>query len=68
MCDICGCEVKQFWEGWQHIIPVNDLIEHENNVVTRQGFKTYPCPCNPRLDYENRLVIHAAMDRREVWE
>jgi len=45
---------------WQHVSPVNDLIEHN-----LEGFE---CPCGPQIDFENELVIHAAMDRRECFE
>ena len=56
------------WKGWQHIIPLNDLVEHRTDTVTDSEYDTYPCICNPRLDYEYQLVIHSAMDRREVFE
>ncbi|MCP3684092.1 MAG: hypothetical protein GY861_15535 [bacterium] len=61
-------KVKAWWEGWQHIIPVDDLIEHENKMTTSADYDTYPCRCNPKLDYDNKLVIHAALDRRECFE
>lgn len=44
-----------------HIVPVNDLIEHTD---------TEDCSCNPKVEiHENgKLVIHNAIDRREVFE
>lgn len=61
-------EIKIIWDGWNHVIPENDLIEHRNDITTSQGFDTYPCECNPKIDRENKLVIHSAMDRREMFE
>lgn len=43
---------------WQHIVPLNDLIEH--NTDSKE------CACNPEIDFEYELVIHESMDRREV--
>ena len=43
-----------------HIYPNNDLIEHNTD--------SHICQCNPKIDFENGLVIHCAMDRREVFE
>ena len=45
---------------WQHVYPLNDLIEHNTAGIE--------CPCNPRIDFNDKIVIHAAMDRREVFE
>lgn len=45
---------------WQHVVPINDLIEH--NTESKE------CICGPEIDFDNELVIHAAMDRREVFE
>ena len=45
---------------WQHVYPLNDLIEHNTNELE--------CPCNPRIDFNDKIVIHSAMDRREVFE
>lgn len=47
---------------YQHVYPLNDLIEH--NTHFKDEFDN--CICNPRI--EGLLVIHAAMDRREVYE
>ncbi len=46
---------------WNHILPLNDLIEHEN------GIDLY-CPCNPTIDVENQIVIHDSLDGREAIE
>lgn len=49
-----------------HIYPTNDLIEHETDEYDP------PCQCNPKYNYDfdsdSCLIIHAAMDRREVFE
>ena len=51
---------------YHHVCPIDDLIEHS---VDRHE---PPCACNPEYDYDHEngycLIIHAAMDRREVWE
>ncbi len=47
--------------NWQHVYPLNDLIEH----ITDKG---PVCPCGPKLDIDHEIIIHAAMDRREVFE
>lgn len=46
--------------SWQHIFPINDLIEHNT-----EGFE---CPCNPEIDFDNEIVIHSSLDRRECFE
>lgn len=46
--------------SWQHVLPINDLIEHET-----EGFE---CQCNPKIDFKNEIVIHSAIDRRECFE
>lgn len=56
------------WSEWQHIYPLNDLIEHETNLIVTEQDETYPCPCRPKLDFDYKLIIHAVMDRREVFE
>ena len=43
-----------------HIVPIGDLIEHNT--------ESCECACNPELDLHHLLAIHAAMDRREVFE
>ena len=45
---------------WTHVFPINDLIEHDI-----AGFE---CPCQPKIDFENEIVIHSSLDRREVFE
>ena len=44
-----------------HVLPINDLIEHE---------ETSTCPCRPKVEMENgeMIVIHNAMDNREIVE
>jgi hypothetical protein len=46
--------------NWQHIVPLNDLIEHNTDGLD--------CPCNPDIDFDDRIVIHSALDRRECFE
>ncbi|NCU33540.1 MAG: hypothetical protein EOM23_11575 [Candidatus Moranbacteria bacterium] len=46
--------------SWQHVFPVNDLIEHNT--------KGFWCPCNPKIDFVNEIVIHSALDQRECFE
>jgi hypothetical protein len=43
-----------------HVYPINDLIDH--------NLESPDCPCNPEIDFEHGIVIHAAMDRRECFE
>ena len=44
----------------QHVMPVNDLREHESNAQ---------CWCNPTQDEEEpSIYIHHSMDRREEYE
>jgi len=43
-----------------HVYPINDLIEHNTESVD--------CSCSPTIDVENGIIIHSAMDRREVFE
>ena len=47
-------------KDWTHVVPVNDLIEHQTDSTE--------CPCNPKYDSIHKLVIHDAMDRRECFE
>jgi hypothetical protein len=44
----------------QHIYPINETERHV--------LEGYSCPCNPKIDWENELVIHRAFDHREVVE
>lgn len=43
-----------------HIYPLNDLIEHD--------LESRCCACNPTIYEDAKMVIHSAMDRREVFE
>ena len=45
---------------WQHIIPRNDIIEH-----TTDDSNSWSCVCAPRVDIDNMLIIHHAMDCRD---
>ena len=42
-----------------HVIPIDDLIDHEESM---------DCPCSPEIDPETGVVLHDAMDRREMFE
>lgn len=62
-----GCHAAEY--GWRemsgaegsmiHVIPVNGLIEHEESAE---------CQCGPSVDPESGVIIHDAMDRREMYE
>lgn len=43
-----------------HVYPLKDLIVHNTDSIE--------CMCNPDIDIENGIVIHSAMDRREIFE
>lgn len=49
---------------WYHITPINDMIEHNEGIVD----ENYMCLCNPKRDYDNYLIIHNSLDRRECFE
>ena len=42
---------------WQHIIPVNDIINHKEEGLD--------CICEPKIDWEYMLVIYNSADGRE---
>lgn len=46
--------------NWQHVYPVNDLKEHD--------IESLYCECEPRIDWNNMIVIHNSYDMREVKE
>jgi len=52
---------------WQHIYPANDLIEHSTD---KDGTDDFICECNPDVEIVDNggIIIHSAMDRREVFE
>lgn len=43
-----------------HTYPLNDLREHEVDGK--------PCWCNPRIEEDGDLIVHNAMDGRELFE
>jgi hypothetical protein len=45
---------------WQHVYPVNDKKAHK--------LEGLDCSCEPRIDWENQIVIHNAWDIREAQE
>lgn len=46
--------------GVWHIVPVDDLIEHETDGLD--------CWCKPDYDEWEQLVTHNALDGREAYE
>lgn len=53
----------------RHLIPDNDLREHDRQVLTRDDECKSPCWCGATMDEEQpRFVVHNAMDRREEFE
>jgi len=46
--------------NWQHIYPTDDWIEHK--------LVGLDCICEPKIDWENSLVIHNSADGREIKE
>ena len=47
-------------EGVWHVIPINDLRDHETCGMD--------CWCNPDYDEEDNLLIHNSLDGREAYE
>lgn len=65
--------------NWQHIYPLNDEQEHDTeshplSVIGSSPLEGTPyviwdgCACNPRVDFDNQIVVHNAFDCREVVE
>lgn len=52
-----GWEIRYTESGVRHVVPINDLKEHEPE----------DCWCCPRIDDEGDadIVVHNSMDRRE---
>lgn len=46
--------------NWLHVLPINDLKPHKE-----QGFD---CECEPKIDWDNELIIHNSYDGREMVE
>lgn len=46
---------------WIHVFPTGDLIEH----VTSKGAD---CWCNPEVNWDEKMIVHRALDMREVRE
>ena len=46
---------------WTHTYPLNDLIEHQTGDSPE-------CVCDPKVDFDLKLVIHNSLDRREIFE
>lgn len=52
-------QVRQDNHGRMHVVPVEDLREHEPHDE---------CWCSPRVEEDGGVIIHAAMDMREKFE
>lgn len=59
----------------QHILPVNDLHEHSEDIIDHLGLIISKCPCQPKIEfmYDNYvvssvIVIHSSFDGREAVE
>jgi len=46
--------------NWQHIFPLDEEDKHD-----LEGFY---CDCDPRIDWDNDLVVHNSFDGREAVE
>lgn len=46
--------------NWQHVFPLNEEEQHDLN-----GFS---CDCEPKIDWDNELVVHNSYDGRESVE
>lgn len=57
--------------GWQIIFPDYDKKPHtKTTIIFPNGdmeaeVAGYDCPCNPAIDFTNKLIIHNAFDGRE---
>lgn len=49
---------------WQHIYPVKDLKPHRTDWPKVEEL----CECMPKIDWDDKLVIHNAYDLREAVE
>ena len=47
---------------WQHIYPTDDIIKHKTDS---DGYDEFVCQCNPKIEIDNHLIIHFAMDGRK---
>jgi hypothetical protein len=57
-------------DEWQAVIPDNDTEPHARVILDLSGEKIAPladftCPCNPKIDFSNKIIIHNAFDGRE---
>lgn len=57
---------KLMADGWQYIFPLNDKKEH-TLTIPPEGHPIW-CECNPRVDSNDKIVIHNAFDMREAQE
>ena len=51
---------------WQAVIPTYDLARHEFGWIP--SIRGNECPCQWRIDWDNRIVIHGSYDNREKRE
>lgn len=63
--------VLELEDNWQMILPDEDIKPHSKVIFDFNGKKEAPvcedmsCPCNPKIDFINKLVIHNSFDNRE---
>lgn len=64
---------KQKWlrieeSGWQIIIPDIDTRPH-SLTSDKEGINElagFTCPCQPEIDYMNRIIIHNSFEQMEI--
>jgi hypothetical protein len=58
--------MKQKWlvlegdDGWQIVIPETDTKPHstDNSNKVKKELSYIDCPCFPKIDYLNKIIIH----------
>ena len=56
-------------EGWQIIIPETDIEAHANNPIKgkKNELAGFTCPCEPKIDYLNKKIIHNSfLDKERI--
>ncbi len=55
-----------------HILPIDDLKEHSEEIVNHLGLLVPMCECQPKVKQEYMseeiLIIHSSFDGREALE
>lgn len=58
-------------DGWQIIMPDSDTQPHSKLVLIYPDGKReadlagWDCPCKPKVEWKNKMIIHNAFDGRE---